>query len=175
MPVKLKRLELARFTAFEEATFDFASGVNVLIGENGTGKSHVLKLIYCLHESIRRHVTGTGTEPVARASNLDEILADMLVSVFQPDELHRLVRRGIGRRKTTIRAVWSEQDREAHLELTLSSLGSLEVVGSSLPSLQRSIFIPTRVIAIGRAVSRNSLLRGMRQSACQCLVRPQMR
>lgn len=35
------------------AVFDFASGVNVLIGENSTGKSHVLKLVYCLNESVR--------------------------------------------------------------------------------------------------------------------------
>jgi predicted ATPase len=42
--VKLVRLEIENFTAFEHAVFDFSSGVNVLIGENGTGKSHVLKL-----------------------------------------------------------------------------------------------------------------------------------
>ena len=144
--MKLKRLELERFTAFEEAAFDFAPGVNVLIGENGTGKSHVLKLIYCLHEAIRRNATGAGAEPTTRASSLDEILTDMLVAVFQPDELHRLVRRGVGRRKATLRAVWSEHDRDAHLELTLSSLGRLEVVDSSLPSLERSIFIPTREV-----------------------------
>lgn len=146
MPVKLKRLELDRFTAFEEASFDFEPGVNVLIGENGTGKSHVLKLIYCLHESIRRHATGEGTGPTARASSLEEILGDMLVSVFQPDDLRRLVRRGVGRRKATVRAVWADDEREQHLELTLSSLGSLQVVESARPSLQRSIFIPTREV-----------------------------
>ena len=44
--MKLRHLELHRFTAFETAKFEFTPGVNVLIGENGTGKSHVLKLIY---------------------------------------------------------------------------------------------------------------------------------
>lgn len=84
MPVKLKRLELDRFTAFEKTSFDFESGVNVLIGENGTGKSHVLKLIYSLHESIRRHETGEGTGAAVRASSVDEVLAELLSSVFQP-------------------------------------------------------------------------------------------
>jgi energy-coupling factor transporter ATP-binding protein EcfA2 len=144
--VKLKRLELNRFTAFEEASFDFESGVNVLIGENGTGKSHVLKLIYSVQESVRRHVTGEGLGASVRATSLEEILGEMLVSVFQPDELGRLVRRGVGRRKAKIRLVWMEKRKERYIELTLSNLGRLEVVGSSLPSLERSIFIPTREV-----------------------------
>jgi energy-coupling factor transporter ATP-binding protein EcfA2 len=144
--VKLKRLELNRFTAFEEASFDFESGVNVLIGENGSGKSHVLKLIYSLHESIRRHETGEGTGATVRVNRLDEVLADTLASVFQPDELGRLVRRGVGRRKAKIRATWSDKKRERNIELVLTSLGRLEVTGGSLPSLERSIFIPTREV-----------------------------
>jgi energy-coupling factor transporter ATP-binding protein EcfA2 len=144
VPVKLKRLELGRFTAFEKASFDFESGVNVLIGENGTGKSHVLKLIYCVQESIRRHVTGEGTGATVRVSSLDEVLAEMLVSVFQPDELGRLVRRG--RQKAKVRATWSEKKRARHIEITLTSRGRLEVVGGSIPDLERSIFIPTREI-----------------------------
>ena len=142
--MKLKRLELDRFTAFEKASFDFESGVNVLIGENGTGKSHILKLIYSLQESIRRHETGEGTGAAVRVSSPDVILAEMLVSVFQPDELGRLVRRG--RRKAKVRATWSEKKRERHIEFTLTSLGRLEVTGGSLPSLERSIFIPTREV-----------------------------
>ena len=31
-----KRLELERFTVFEQASFDWASGINVLVGANGT-------------------------------------------------------------------------------------------------------------------------------------------
>ena len=38
--MKFVRLELERFTAFEKVTFELTSGVNVIIGENGTGKSH---------------------------------------------------------------------------------------------------------------------------------------
>lgn len=142
--MKLKRLELDRFTAFEKAAFDFEPGVNVLIGENGTGKSHVIKLLYCVQESIRRHEAGEGTGTTVRVSSLDEVLAGMLLSVFHPDELGRLVRRG--RRKAKVRATWSEKKRERHLEITLTSTGRLEVVGGSIPDLERSIFIPTREI-----------------------------
>ena len=43
---KIKRLELENFTCFSKAAFDFSPGINVFIGENGTGKTHVLKVLY---------------------------------------------------------------------------------------------------------------------------------
>jgi energy-coupling factor transporter ATP-binding protein EcfA2 len=42
----LKRLHVRNFTVFEDAEFNFSPGLNVLIGANGTGKTHVLKLGY---------------------------------------------------------------------------------------------------------------------------------
>jgi energy-coupling factor transporter ATP-binding protein EcfA2 len=42
----LKRLHLQNFTVFADANFEFVQGLNVLVGTNGTGKSHVLKLGY---------------------------------------------------------------------------------------------------------------------------------
>lgn len=39
-------LRLENFTAFEDASFSFVPGVNVLVGENGTGKTHVMKALY---------------------------------------------------------------------------------------------------------------------------------
>ncbi len=42
------------FTVFDHAEFTFSPGVNVLIGKNGTGKTHVLKALYGLTEGCRR-------------------------------------------------------------------------------------------------------------------------
>jgi energy-coupling factor transporter ATP-binding protein EcfA2 len=44
----LRALEIKNFTVFEEAKLEFSPGLNVVIGENGTGKSHLLKLGYIL-------------------------------------------------------------------------------------------------------------------------------
>ncbi len=46
----IRSLSIKNFTAFSNANFDFSPGINVLIGENSTGKTHVLKLIYSLLE-----------------------------------------------------------------------------------------------------------------------------
>ena len=43
-----ERLEIENFTVFERAEFEWSPGLNVLVGANGTGKTHVLKLLYCM-------------------------------------------------------------------------------------------------------------------------------
>ncbi len=42
----LTRISFEKFTAFESLEIQFSPGVNVFIGENGTGKTHVLKAAY---------------------------------------------------------------------------------------------------------------------------------
>lgn len=50
---KIKGLELETFTCFEKADFEFCTGINVFIGENGTGKTHILKV---LHASLKNKI-----------------------------------------------------------------------------------------------------------------------
>jgi len=42
----LKSLHIENFTVFPKADFIFGKNLNVIIGENGAGKSHLLKLAY---------------------------------------------------------------------------------------------------------------------------------
>ncbi|MDM8550804.1 AAA family ATPase [Desulfobacterales bacterium HSG2] len=66
---KVQTLSLKQFTAFEEVTFDFSPGINVLIGANGTGKSHVMKIIYSLlkaAESLHEYKSAIELSPKLR-------------------------------------------------------------------------------------------------------------
>lgn len=47
----LKKLYLENFTVFDHLEIEFCDGINVLIGENGTGKTHLLKILYSFYES----------------------------------------------------------------------------------------------------------------------------
>jgi ABC-type molybdenum transport system ATPase subunit/photorepair protein PhrA len=40
-----EKLTLENFTVFSQAEFEFSPGFNVFIGENGAGKTHVLKVL----------------------------------------------------------------------------------------------------------------------------------
>ena len=40
--MKLRKLRLQNFRGFEDKTFEFSDQFNVLIGDNGTGKTSIL-------------------------------------------------------------------------------------------------------------------------------------
>lgn len=137
-------LTLENFTSFKAANFEFAPGVNVLIGENATGKSHALKLLYALSESARRHVSAEGLDG-RPGEPLRDITAEMVRGVFLPDELNRLVQRVPKGRKTAVaRLSWTNG---ATLVLELTTQGRLDVSRSGdFSSLGNSVFIPTREV-----------------------------
>jgi predicted ATP-dependent endonuclease of OLD family len=47
----LMKMALENFTAFDRIEVNFSPGINVFIGDNGTGKTHVLKILYSFCES----------------------------------------------------------------------------------------------------------------------------
>lgn len=50
--MKIKQCSIENFTVFGKQEIKFCSGVNVLIGANGTGKSHLLKLLYAMVQAV---------------------------------------------------------------------------------------------------------------------------
>lgn len=48
----IENIKLKNFTTFRDCKIDFSNGVNIIIGENATGKTHLLKAIYCLNPSF---------------------------------------------------------------------------------------------------------------------------
>ena len=75
----LSHLELEDFTVFHALNLDFAPGLNVFVGPNSTGKTHLLKLLYAVSEAHR----------------FGEDIAQKMLRVFlpEPKRLGRLVRR----------------------------------------------------------------------------------
>ena len=51
--MSIESIGLKNFTVFEDFRIDVSSGINVFIGENGTGKTHLLKAIYSACELSR--------------------------------------------------------------------------------------------------------------------------
>ena len=71
----LRRLDLGNLTVFRTAEFRFCNGVNVIIGENGSGKSHLLKTAYALLATgAERNGSLSPTRPVK--STLQRTVAD---------------------------------------------------------------------------------------------------
>lgn len=147
--MKIRRLSLRRFTSFEDLELDFSSGVNAFIGENGAGKSHLLKLLYSLSEAVRRRRREDGTiELPSRRASLPDQLSEMLLSVYQPEKLGRLVRRRHGSGKAEIHCEW---DNGAAISVEITKQHNLRAhhtgdFDANFAELERSIFLPTREV-----------------------------
>ena len=141
----LRSLEVRNFTAFPKARLNFANGLNVIIGENGTGKTHLLKLPYSVMAvSAEEGRKRNGRQPTK--AFLQTRLAEKLVNVFRPeDRLGRLARRHKGRSRCEVKLRFSEPGTS--VEFNFTSQNRSEVVMDRSPSVwseQTPVFLPTR-------------------------------
>lgn len=102
----IKQLSLHNFTVFKEAELEFSPGLNVIIGENGTGKTHLLKLGYVLCKTLDQSILNDPQQTRLSKSAMEYYLADRLVSVFKPEKLGALTTSGT--KKTEISAQLSK-------------------------------------------------------------------
>lgn len=140
----LESLVLKNFTVFPDAHFKFGKHLNVFVGENGAGKTHVLKVAYCvLAVSARGAKESSNGNPTK--AYLQKALADKLRGVFRPDEIGRLVRRQPGRGRAEVKCGFDLVGQE--LAFSLNSTSKTEVALEELPmtwSQFMPVYLPTR-------------------------------
>lgn len=133
----ITKLELKRFTAFEDITIDFSPGINVFIGANSTGKTHLLKLLYSL---VKACGSIHNNSQIQTKDQITDAFTRKLEGVFKPDKLGRLARHRVGASKAEITLTY---DDSFILNLTLSSKSNLTVeYGVKLPHPESSIYLP---------------------------------
>ena len=103
--MKVDKLVLKDFTVFADATFEFSPGLNVLIGANATGKSHVLKALYSLlRPMVTTQHNGAGNAR-QRAQRLGHALLEKMQMTFRPEPgrsaLSSLIRHGADKGSVT--------------------------------------------------------------------------
>ena len=84
----IKNLSLQNFTVFEQADLNFSPGLNVIIGENGLGKTHLLKLGYILSNAW----SDLKKEPSFSKERVGNYFSDRIRFVFKPDKVGNLTR-----------------------------------------------------------------------------------
>ena len=79
MKMPLTNIEADNFTVFDDIKIPFNKGLNILVGENGMGKTHVMKLAYA----------------ACQASKHDVSFSQKTTMLFRPDQssIGRLVNR----------------------------------------------------------------------------------
>lgn len=86
----LKTLSLQEFTVFAQAEISFSPGINVIIGQNGSGKTHLLKVAYLFNRALADLQSQPAPPSLKRAEAYFE---QRLINLFQSDYLTNLIRR----------------------------------------------------------------------------------
>ena len=84
----LNRIEVDNFGPITELKWKKLDKINIIIGENGSGKTFLLKAIYSALKTVERHKRGH------EIRNYGEILSEKLYWTFQVDKFRELVQKG---------------------------------------------------------------------------------
>jgi len=136
MPLTAAKFE--KFTAFQNLEIEFSPGVNVLVGANGTGKTHIMKVAYAACD-----VTRTGDN-----------FAEKLVRVFLPsgNALGRLVKRQRGNSACSVKISRKVSRAEPNIRVSFSNHAtapeakSVKLAGAGKWNAKpiNSVFIPVK-------------------------------
>lgn len=132
----LTKIEADNFTVFNEIKVPFCEGINVLIGENGVGKTHLMKLAYA----------------ACQASKHDVSFSQKTTMLFRPDKssIGRLVNRNKNGNNTSRVSVESDTSRISMNFSTKTKKWEAEVKSKERWEKQMSdlssVFIPAKEI-----------------------------
>ena len=134
----LNKATIKNFGPLPNEEYQFAPGLNVVVGENGLGKSQLLKLLYAVLK------VNADAKDFTKAA-LQKAYADKLVGVFRPDALGRLAKRKQGRERCEVRL--EMDDSALSCAFGFASQAKSEVQLDKLPAKaleQAPAYIPTR-------------------------------
>lgn len=144
--MKIKNVALNNFMIFNNLSIEFSPNLNIICGENSTGKTAVIKLLY---SCLKGYSDACSSKGDMTKEKLETMLVSKLQGVFRPDKdiIGRLVSRKQGSNRTDI-AISFHPDSvlqmgfsnrsEKHIDIVKSEMGDF---GSTSP-----IYIPPKEI-----------------------------
>lgn len=135
----IEEIEVKNFGPISGLNINNLGKINLLIGPNRSGKTMLLKALYCAQRTIE--LTGRGKNP--RSGK--DILADKLYWTFQVEKIGKLVRKPES-------GVLSFEMKETNGSIFSYSFGAdteskiIKFVNNSRPRTSNSIFIPAKEV-----------------------------
>ena len=111
--MKIKKLTLNNFMAFENAEINWSDNINIICGENSTGKTTLLKVMY----SLIMPLSSGGKDNLTKEME-EQVFVKKIQGVFRPDEMKigRLVSRKQGSNRTDF-SIDLEKKQKSQLDL----------------------------------------------------------
>jgi energy-coupling factor transporter ATP-binding protein EcfA2 len=139
----IERLELENFTGFKNLGIEFSPKVNVIIGENGTGKTHLLKAAYglCFGTTLPAENSDLSGE------KLEKALTNKLLRLFMPleDKLGKMHRLGAAE-QAKLSVQFAHGQTITAMFFNNSKTVSAQSGGSQMKVPAQAVFIPTKEV-----------------------------
>ena len=135
--LKINTLILNHFMLFENAEFNWSKNINIICGENSTGKTTLLKVMYSILKPL-----GKGHKEAVTKEIEEKMFVDKLQGVFRPDgmKIGRMVTRKQGSNRTDFSVLLEKNQRisigfgnrqENHADISMEQLktsGDFDVI-----------------------------------------------
>jgi predicted ATP-dependent endonuclease of OLD family len=132
----ISKISFEYFTAFKKLDIHCSEGVNIFIGENGTGKTHIFKAAYSACD----------------ISKSGETFAKKLVNVFMPsgNQISRLVYRQKGRLKAALEITRAGRKLQFSFSNSAKSLDTAAVKGLEqwMANPVESVYLPVKEMLV---------------------------
>lgn len=108
--MNIEKLTLSHFMLFENVEIDWAKNINIICGENSTGKTTLLKIMYSLLKPLSK-----GTKEPTNKDREEQLFVEKLQGVFRPDgmKIGRLVSRRQGSNRTDFKITFDGNQKIA--------------------------------------------------------------
>jgi ABC-type ATPase involved in cell division len=134
----ISKVKFSKFTAFEKLEVDFSPGINIFIGKNGTGKTHILKVVYAASDIVKSK----------------KKFAEKIIKVFLPSKeyLGRLVKRSSVSSQSVVEVHRKPGDLDQAIKLKLSFSNHIKKIDKAVLSGEdrwiskefESVYIPVK-------------------------------
>ncbi len=145
-------IQIENFTAFGNLDIPLSPRINVIIGSNGTGKTHLLKAIYALAIASQPASAVEGSE-----KDIDTQLTNKLLRVFSPGESRIGALRARGASGGARLCLKGSDDTQVTISFNSRSKGVQVERDARTEAQSRPVFIPTKeVLSLVRAMQNES-------------------
>ena len=138
----ITRLQLKNFAAFSDLSIDFGSKINIIIGENGSGKTQLLKAAYAL--------TNSGEELYGRKSVLKSdaqaVLTRKLLGVYKPNTNKVGSLKHQGGKSDALLTIEFTSGQSLGVSFTSKSNKVVPLGNYKTPDMGGGVFLPTKEI-----------------------------
>lgn len=134
--MKIRKLELENFMIFNHLDIRFSPNINIISGENSTGKTALIKLLY---SSLKGYINAYDSKGEFTKEKVETKVVEKFQGVFRPDRnvVGRLVNRRQGSNRTDIKVEFDDRSfvtigfsnrHEKHIEIESNQALDLEKV-----------------------------------------------